>query len=196
MGQATHATLAAVIRDPQKAVITSIQDVVGAGNQEMVVPYLQECREIIRETIGGFSKSDTNESQPIFVDRLSFRLRFLRQAENAVLRIKASSFEDQRGKALARSTFSTLLRIPIADALFDEVIGQLRLGPDARLFEQFATFKKAKTPTRLPEPFGSLSPDSVELVRTLAWWCLRARREKYVDVPADGPVRIEFGVRS
>lgn len=193
VGHAIHATLAAVIRDPRKPVIGSIQEIVGAGNQAMVVPVLQECREAIREAIGGFAKVGTNESQPVFIDRLSFRWRFLRQADTAVLRFKANAFAEQRSKAVARAAFSTLLRLPIADPLLDEIIAQLRLGPDARFFEHYAAFKKAKSPTRLPDPFGSITSDSEELIRTLAYWCIRARREQYVDVPVTGPVRIEFG---
>ena len=69
----------------------------------------------------------------------------------------------------------------------------LRLGPDGRYLYHYWFFRKATTPKRLPEPFGSLvAQKNGELLRTVIWWCLRARKEEYVEVVDNDDVRVEF----
>jgi hypothetical protein len=69
----------------------------------------------------------------------------------------------------------------------------LRLGADGRYLFHYRSFRRAKASTRLPEPFAHLvQKHDFNLLRTVIWWCLRARKEVYVEVSQDEPVRIEF----
>src|SRR5205823_4412486 len=43
-------------------------------------------------------------------------------------------------------------------------------------------------------PFGNIGTNkNIDLLRVLIWWCIRARREEYVEVRPNEPVRVEFG---
>jgi hypothetical protein len=54
-------------------------------------------------------------------------------------------------------------------------------------------FRKAKSPNLLLPPFGNIAKHSdADRLRTLIWWCIRARREEYIEVRPKEPVRIEF----
>jgi hypothetical protein len=83
------------------------------------------------------------------------------------------------------------MRVPLVVALLE----MLRLGGDARFLLAYFLFKRAKSPNPddlLPPLSSALRAGNQENLRRVILWCVRARREKYVDVPASEPVRIEF----
>jgi hypothetical protein len=95
------------------------------------------------------------------------------------------------------SAFSTILPAPfkkLHTPILSAIADLLRLGSDGRFFYHYWCFRRATNPTRLPAPFSSLaSTKDIELLRILIWWCLRARKEEYVEVAENDVVRIEYG---
>jgi hypothetical protein len=97
----------------------------------------------------------------------------------------------------AATIFQSLLSVPLQKPLLTALVHQLRLGTDVEYLYHYVAFRWAKEPSRLPNPFGNIGNNkNVDLLRTLMWWCVRARREEYVEVRPNDPVRIEFSCLS
>jgi hypothetical protein len=86
-----------------------------------------------------------------------------------------------------------ILHIPLQEPLLTALLAKLRLGPHAQYLFHYWWFRRAKAPARLPAPFGDIARTrDHDLLKTLVWWCLRRRREKYVEIRPNEPVRIAF----
>lgn len=189
--------LAGVLRQPTRGLITQVLDLCGDRDQEFQIGVVQRARELIEHIIGTDLRAGIrNESLPILVDRLSFSWRLMQQADTAVWKPKKSDVPTPTTLVYAHALFAPLLpggmRVPLVQALLE----LLRLGTDARFLRAYYRFRRAKSPNSadLAPPLSSASrTGNQEDLRRVIWWCLRARREKYVDIPASGPVRIEFG---
>jgi len=134
---------------------------------------------------------------PILVDRLSFTWRIRRQADILARKTKKSALPQKTDLSHVQAAFSTILPEPFTKLhapLLAALVEWLRLGSDGRYFYHYWCFRRATNPARLPDPFSTVViKKDLQLLRTLIWWCLRARREEYVEVAENDGVRVEYG---
>jgi len=154
---------------------------------------VRDAKSLIGELTDGLQKISGADSNLTLHDRLSFTWKLLRQADVCVWRLRKSQIANPTSIVHAAAAFQSILSVELKEPLLAAVLEWLRLGSDGRFLFHYWYFRKATTPSRLPEPFGNLAKTKdLDLLRTVVWWCLRARRETYVDVRQNEPVRIEF----
>lgn len=191
--RAVQVLLAAIIERPHQEVLPLVQDLYPGQPVSFYSSVMKAVRRSIEElTMGGHKPSGDILSLPL-VDRLSFCWRFLRQADVLVWKLKKGEVPEHTEVHHAAAAFRNILPFPLQQPLLASLLSRLRLGPDARYLFHYWRFRRAKSPSKLPAPFGDLiQTRDRDLLRTVIWWCLRARREEYVEVRLNEPVRIEF----
>jgi hypothetical protein len=194
---AAQVVLAAMMSSPEKPLMTLIQERFPNRDNKFYGDVIGIARTGISELIDGLRKFTETESAPILLDRLSFTWRILRQADVLARKPKKSEMPQRTDLSDVKVAFSNLLPRPLQPLqrpLLDALVEWLRLGPDGRFLYHYWCFRRAAKPTRLPEPFAQLvQTKDIELLRTVIWWCLRARREEFIEVPQDESVRVEYG---
>lgn len=191
---AMQAALAQLLRAPERQLLATVQEVAPGKDVAFHSRVLQLARAAIENTIEVLHKATPTEPAPVLLDRLSFSWAILRQADVLVRKLRKAEMPARTDLAFARLTFGGLLGSQLADPFLLEVVDALRLGPDARYLYHYWSFRKASsTPTKLPPPLGDAAhTGDLETIRRVIWWLLRARREQYVQVASNEPVRIEF----
>ena len=190
---AVQVVLAAMIAAPQRQLMSLIQEKFPGREVDFYARVLKAAREIIEKLTDGLDRPTDTDPSPTLLDRLSFSWRFLRQGDVLVWKLKKAEIPQQSGVQHAAAAFRSILPLPLQEPLLTALLTWLRLGPDARYLFHYWSFRRAKSPSKLPIPFGDvLKTGDRDLLRTIIWWCLRARREVYVEVRPNEPVRIEF----
>ena len=189
--------LAAMMSSPEKPLMSLIQERYPNRETRFYGNIIGLARTGIDELIGGLHRSTTAEPTPILVDRLSFTWRILRQADILARKPRKSALPQNTDLSHVQAAFATILPKPFTKLhapLLAALVEWLRLGSDGRYFYHYWCFRRATTPSRLPDPFSTVAnKKDVQLLRTLIWWCLRARREEYVEVAENDNVRVEYG---
>lgn len=190
---AIQVLLADILDDPSREVIARLQERFPGREGGFYAPIISGIRSTIDEIIGGLQKQSKGEPSPTLLDRYSFAWRFLRKADILVRTGKKSDIPAMSRLEHAEKTFGTILPEPIQRPLLDALLRHLRLGSSAEYLHHYSAFRWATKPSQLPNPFGNIDKNkNFDLLRTLIWWCVRARREEYVEVRPKEPVRIEF----
>jgi hypothetical protein len=155
------------------------------------------ARAAIDTMIDGLNKATVTEPTPILIDRLSFTWKILRQADVLARKPRKGTLPEKTNLSHVEAALSTILPAPfkkLHPPILSAIVDWLRLGSDGRFFYHYWCFRRATSPTQLPAPFSALaSTKDIELLRILIWWCLRARKEEYVEVAENDVVRIEYG---
>jgi hypothetical protein len=189
--------LGAMMSSPEKPLMSLIQERYPNRDTRFYGNLVTLARTAIDELIGGLHRSTDAGPTPILVDRLSFTWRILRQADILARKTKKSALPQNTDLSHVQAAFSTILPRPFTKLhapLLAALVEWLRLGSDGRYFYHYWCFRRATNPTRLPDPFSTVvSKQDLQLLRTLIWWCLRARREGYVEVAENDSVRVEYG---
>lgn len=190
---AVQIVLADILEDPGRELVAWVQTRFPNRSREFYAEIIKGARGIIDEVIDGLQKPTRGEASPTLLDRLSFSWQLLRRADVRVRKTKKADIPPLSRFEHADTTFRSILSVPLLQPLLISLVQRLRLGSNAEYLYHYSVFRWAKEPTRLPNPFGNISKNkNLEVLRTLIWWCLRARREKYVEVRPKEPVRIEF----
>ncbi len=190
---AVQVLLAAILDAPDRQAMALLQEKFPGRDIDFYAGILKSARGTIEQLIGNLAKATTTDPSPTLIDRLSFSWAFLRQADVLVWRLKKADFNQYTGTQAAAFAFRTLLNVPLLDPLLDALLRWLRLGPDARYLFHYNQFRRAKRPVKLSGSFANIVKNrDVELLRTLIWWCIRARKEEYIETRPNEPVRIEF----
>jgi hypothetical protein len=192
-----QAVLAAMMNSPEKPLMSLIQGRNPNQDTRFYGNVIGLARTAIDELIGGLHKSSSAEPTPILLDRLSFTWRILRQADILARKPRKGTLPQNTDLSHVQAAFSTILPVPFTKLhkpLLAALVDWLRLGEDGRFFYHYWCFRRATRPTRLPDPFwGLATTKDLELLRTVIWWCLRARKEEYVEVAENDSVRVEYG---
>ena len=191
---ATQAALAAMIAAPDRQLMALIQEKYSGRDLAFHAIVLGTAKELIAQlTDSPLHKSQGVDSSPTLVDRLSFAWRFLYKGDVLLRKLKQDDIPRYSGVQLAQAAFQEILPVPLQEPLLMTLIEWLRLGTDACDLVHYWSFLRSKRPSKLRAPFGDVAnAGNRHLLRTLIWWCLRSRREVYIEVPPDEPVRIEF----
>jgi hypothetical protein len=185
--------LAQILEFPEREVMPFIRERFPGHDINFYAPVLTGTRNVIEGVTGGLQKASNADPSPTLLDRLSFCWRILRQADVAIRKTKKSDIPRFSGRQQAAATFRNLLSVPLQEPLLKAILTKLRVGEDARYLHQYSSFRWAKAPSELPPPFDRLAKTKdVDLLHTLIWWCVRNRKEEYVEVRPNEPVRIEF----
>lgn len=185
--------LAQILESPERQVMPFMRERFPGHDIDFYATVLKGTRNAIEGLTGGLQKTTDAEPSPTLLDRLSFCWRILRQADVAVRRTKKSDIPRFSGRQQAMATFRNILSVPVEEPLLTAILTKLRVGEDARFLHQYWVFRWAKAPCELPPPFDRVAKvKDVDLLRTLIWWCVRNRKEEYVEVRPNEPVRIEF----
>jgi hypothetical protein len=189
--RAVQIVLAGMMSKPDRPLMVLIQEEFPERDKNFYAIVIRLARDLISGLIDGLQKS--TDSSPVLLDRLSFTWRILRQADVLVWKLKKSDTPEHTTLFHAQSAFRDILPVTLQEPLLAALLEWLRLGSDGRYLFHYLFFRRAKTPTRLPAPFGRLGETKdAALLRTVIWWCLRARKEEYVEVSQHEPVRIEL----
>jgi hypothetical protein len=190
---AIQIVLADLLEQPGRELVPWIQERFPGRDVEFYAPVVKGARAIIEEVVGSLQTQNRGEASPTLLDRLSFSWRLLRKADSLVRKKKKSDIPAPSRLEHAAATFQPLLSVPLQKPLLTALIHRLRLGANAEYLYHYFAFRKAKEPSKLPNPFGNIGANrNVDLLRTLILWCVRARREEYVEVRPNEPVRVEF----
>jgi hypothetical protein len=190
---AAQLALAAMMSSPERPLLALIQETFPTRDTKFYGDVIGLARVGIGELIEGLHKSTATEPAPILLDRLSFTWRILRQADALVWKSKKPQPTDP---SLVGAAFLDILPRPLQQLqqpLLDALVKWLRLGPNGSHFYHYWCFRRAKEPTLLPDPFAHLAQTKdIELLRTVIWWCLRGRREEFIEAPQNENVRVEY----
>ena len=190
---AIQVVLSRILEAPERQMMPVIREIYPGCDIQFYAPVVSGVRELIQGLIGGLQKPADHDPSPTLLDRLSFSWRILRQADVLLYKTKKSDMLGGGGLQHAASTYYELLPVPLREPLLKALLSKLRLGEDARYLYQYWAFRRAKTPSELPPPFERIArTQNLELLRTLIWWCIRARKEQYVEVRPNEPVRVAF----
>jgi hypothetical protein len=191
---ATQTVLAAMITAPDRQLMGLIQEKFPGRKLGFYATVLGSAKDLIEQLTGGpIHKSTEVDSSPTIVDRLSFAWRFLYKGDVLLRKLKQAEIPKHSGIQLAEAAFQNILPVPIRETLLLTLLEWLRLGPGAEYLVHYWSFRRSKRPSKLPSPFGEVAKTGDRnLLRTIIWWCLRSRREEYVEVRLNEPVRIEF----
>ena len=190
---AVQVVLAAMMRSPDRPLMVLIQEHFPERETQFYGNVIRAARELIGGLTDGLHKGTETDPNPTLLDRLSFTWRFLRQADVLVRKMKKSEIAQRTSTSHAVSAFRNILPVPLQEPLLTALLEWLRLGKDGRYLFHYWSFRRASTPTKLPDPFSHLlARRDSDLLRTVVWWSLRARREEYIEVRQNEPVRIEF----
>lgn len=190
---AVQVVLADILEDPSRDLVAWVQKRFPNRNGSFYAPIISGARNIIDEVIDGLQKPTKGEASPTLLDRLSFSWRFLKRADILVRKTKKADIPTLSRLEHAATTFRSILSVPLQQPLLMALVQRLRLGSNAEYLYHYSVFRWAKEPSQLPNPFGNIGKNkNLEVLRTLIWWCLRARREEYVEVRPKEPVRVEF----
>jgi len=190
---AAQMILARVLLDPERQLMSHLKETYPNGDITLYAPILRSSKDLLCEVSGSQQKSTEGDPSPTLLDRLSFCWRLLRQADILARKPKKSEIPRTGGIQHAASVFQNLLPVPLHPPLLSALISKLRLGEDARYLHHYSAFRKASTPTQLPPPFDRIAKaGNNDLLRDLIWWCVRARKEQYVEARSGEQVRIEF----
>ncbi len=185
------------MNSPEKPLMGLIQAHYPDRDNRFYGDVLTLSRNAIGKVIDGLHKNPAAEPTPIFVDRVSFTWRLLRQADILVQKAKKSTCPERSNRSHVEAVLSTILAplFPKLHApLLAAIVEWLRLGPDGQYLYHYWCFRRPGVQSRLPQPFSSLTTkNDIQLLRTLIWWCLRARKEEYVEVAENNDVRVEYG---
>jgi len=191
---AIQVVLADLLEEPGRELVPWIQERFPGRDGRFYAPVVSGTRAIIDEVVGGLQKQSKGEVSPTLLDRLSFSWRLLKKADILVRKRKKSDIPAVCRLEHAATIFQPLLSVPLEKPLLTALVHRLRLGENSEYLYHYVAFRWAKEPSRLPNPFGNIGNNkNLDLLRTLIWWCVRARREEYVEVRPNDPVRIEFG---
>jgi hypothetical protein len=191
---AIQVVLADLLEEPGRELVPWIQERFPGRDGRFYAPVVSGTRAIIDEVVGGLQKQTKSEGSPTLLDRLSFSWRLLKKADILVRKRKKSHVPALCRLEHAATIFEPILSVPLQKPLLTALVHQLRLGTNAEYLYHYVAFRWAKEPSRLPNPFGNIgNSKNLDLLRTLIWWCVRARREEYVEVRPNDPVRFEFG---
>jgi hypothetical protein len=191
---AIQVVLADLLEEPGRELVSWIQERFPGRDVQFYGPVVNGARAIIDEVINGLQKPNRGEPSPTLLDRLSFSWRLLKKADGLVRKRKKSEIPAPSKWEHAATTFQSILTVPLQRPLLTGIVNQLRLGANAEYLYHYFAFRWANEPTKLPNPFGNIGTNrNLDLLRTLIWWCVRGRREQYVEVRPNDPVRIEFG---
>jgi hypothetical protein len=190
---AVQIVLADILEDPGRELVAWVQTRFPSESREFYAEIIKGARGIIDEVIDGLQKSTRGEASPTLLDRLSFSWQLLRRADVRIWKTKKADIPSLSRFEHADAIFRNILSVPLQQPLLTALVQRLRLGSNAEYLYHYSIFRRGEEPSRLPNPFGNISKNkNFEVLRTLIWWCLRARREKYVEVQPKEPVRIEF----
>jgi hypothetical protein len=191
---AVQIILADLLEDPGREVIPWIQTRYPHREGGFYAAIISGVRATIDEVVGGLQKQSKDEPSPTLLDRVSFSWRLLKRADTLVRKTKKAEIPAISRLEHAASTFKTILPVPLQQPLLAALLKQLRVGTNAEYLYHYSAFRWAKQPCKLPNPFGALENNkNLDLLRVLIWWCIRARREEYIEVRPHEPVRVEFG---
>jgi hypothetical protein len=191
---AVQVVLADLLEEPGREVISWIQTRYPGRDGSFYAPIISGVRSTIDEVIGGLQKQPKGDPSPTLLDRLCFSWRLLKRADTLVRKTKKSDIPAISRLEHAASTFRTILPAPLQQPLLAALLKQLRVGANAEYLYHYFAFRWAKQPSKLPNPFGNLETNkNPDLLRILIWWCVRARREEYIEIRPGEPVRVEFG---
>ena len=189
--------LAEMMKAPEKSPMSVIQERYPNRDNRFYGDVMGLARAGVDAMIDGMHKATDTEPTPILIDRLSFTWKILRQADILARKLRKGTLPEKTDLSHVESAFSTILPAPfkkLHTPILSAIAEWLRLGSDGRFLYHYWCFRRATNPTRLPAPFSSVaSTKDIELLRTLIWWCLRARKEEYVEVAENDVVRIEYG---
>jgi len=185
--------LSHILKHPEQQVMLLIREQFPGQDIDFYAPVLKGTKTTIEELVGGLQKPSDADPSPTLLDRLSFCWRILRQADVAIRPTKKSDVPRFSTRQHATAVFRNILPVPLQEPLMDALLAGLRVGDDARHLHAYSAFRWAKAPSELPPPFDRLAKtQDVNLLRTLIWWCVRNRKEEYVEVRPNEPVHIEF----
>ena len=191
---AIQVVLADLLEEPGRDLVPWIQERFPGRDVQFYAPVVNGARTIIDEVVSGLQKTSRASRAPTLIDRLSFSWRLLKRADILVRKRKKSDIPALSRWEHAAATFQSILPVPLQNPLLTGIVRRLRLGANAEYLYHYVVFRWAKEPTKLPNPFGNIGTNrNLDLLRTLIWWCIRARREEYVEVRPKEPVRVEFG---
>jgi hypothetical protein len=189
----TQVLLADFLDEPSRELIPRLQDRYPGRDGGFYAPIINGVRSTIEEVIGGLQKLGKGEPSPTALDRYSFAWRFLKRADVLVRKTKKTDIPAISRLEHAEKTFSSILPVPLQTPLLEALLRHLRLGISAEYLHHYSAFRWAPKPIKLPNPFGHIDKNrNPDLLRILIWWCVRARKEEYVEVRPHEPVRIEF----
>ena len=185
-----------MLRNPGPSLVKHLNDVCGARDSEFQVETLQRSRQIVENSLGTELRTGAKgEAAPTLTDRLSFNWKLMRQADVAVWKLKKSDVPDKTNLETARRVFAALLAEGVQKPLVEALVDLLRLDSDSRFLRHYWLFRRSKVlrPESLAPPLSNAihSEERTDLRRVI-WWCLRARREEYVEIRPQEPVRVEF----
>jgi hypothetical protein len=191
---AIQVVLADLLEEPGRELVSWIQERFPGRDLQFYGPVVNGARTIIDEVVSGLQKTSRGEPSPTLIDRLSFSWRLLKRADILVRKRKKVDIPLIPRWEDAATTFKSILPVPLQNPLLTGIVRQLRLGANAEYLYHYVVFRWAKEPTKLPNPFGNIGANrNVDLLRTVIWWCIRARREEYVEVRPKEQVRVDFG---
>jgi hypothetical protein len=189
--RAVQIVLAHILDTPHQQVMPFITErFPGRDLSDFYAPVLRSTKATIEAFIGELQKGTGTDPSPTQLDRLCFCWRILRGADLALRTTKKPEIITHARDAA--EAFHNLLTIPLQEPLLSALISKLRLGEDARYLYHYFAFRRSKA--LLPPPFDRAAKNgNLELLRTVIWWSIRARKEQYVEVRPKEPIRIEFG---
>ena len=173
-----------------------LNDVCGTRDSEFQIEAVQRARQIVEDFLGTELRTGAGgDAAPTLVDRLSFNWKLMRQADVAVWKLKKSDVPVKTTLETARRVFAPLLSGGVQKPLVDALVDLLRLDSDSRFLRHYWLFRRSKVlrPESLAPPLSNaIHSEGRTNLRRVIWWCLRARREKYVEVRPQEPARVEF----
>jgi hypothetical protein len=182
-----------MMRTPASQLLQVIQEVCPSRDISFHSTVLQLARKMIEKRIEVLHKATPEEPAPVLVDRLSFAWAALRQADVLIRSPKKSAMPARTDRVFAAALLEPVLGVPLSQEFLQQLLDDLRLGPNAEHLYHYWFFRKATAPTKLPPPFGDAGArKDTEALRTVIWWSLRRRSEQFVQPPTSEPLRIEF----
>lgn len=191
-----HVVLAAMLRAPQRELVPLIRSVFPGDDQSPDYRnHLVVVKRSVLELMNHITGSDTRATslrEPALPDRLTVCWQLLFSADQVVKALKPDDVPAEPDLPWVCATFAPLVGTPLAPSLASALLEGVRLGANGEFTKHYAVFLSAikrlrqrptARPVVLPTP---LSPKTLsdEGVHRLAWWLIRSRRERYVEVPA------------
>ncbi|MEK7993828.1 MAG: hypothetical protein AAB403_08515 [Planctomycetota bacterium] len=190
---ALQVVLAAMVATPHRPLLPLILEKYPGQGNDFYAKVLIPARKLIDALIEGLQEATEADPSPTLLDRLSFSWRFLQRADVLIWKLKKAEIPQNSGIQHAAAAFRNILPIPLQEPLLAALLAKLRLGGNAQYLFHYWWFRRAKACAKLPAPFGDVARTrNDDLLKTVIWWCLRARREEYVEIRPNEPVRIEF----
>jgi hypothetical protein len=203
--------VAALVRNPRDQVLRLIQalvpgDIASQAYRTQLTDLRRAAFSLMERITGGDFRRDSQQ-EPTFADRMRVSWELLFACDQVIKKLRPEDIPARPDSAWLSAALAGVIGEPIGQPLLGALMERLRLGTEGEFLSRYCAFlRRLKTTARQSGKSGTRAKHltlpasqsgrniSEKDLRRLAWWFIRARRERYVEPVKEPPyIYVHFG---